>query len=522
MKCKSIALVYFLTTTLIFSQNPCPNNSTVTYAGKTYNTVQIGNQCWIKENLDVGTMIQKTQTPSNNSTIEKYCYNDDVNNCAKYGGLYQWNEAMAYSNSPGTRGICPEGWRIPTSSDFSLLSTNVKNDGNTLKAIGQGSGAGAGTNAYGFSALLSGIIVIGVSNIGAYSELDKFSYFWSSSESTTTFAFNTYLMHSSGIITGTVPYNKNYGMSIRCVKDIQTTSGIPCPEAPTVTYGGKTYNTVKVGSQCWMKENLDIGTMVQGSQNQTNNGLIEKYCYDNNLNNCATYGGLYQWNEVMQYITTEGTKGICPTGWHIPTKSEFETLFATVSGSANALKAIGQAGGTNSSGFSVMLGGYRGNGFVIPLGGFGYLGHTDLWSSSQKSNDAAYSLYIQQTNDIVFEDRNFKDMGMSLRCLKDIGTDIHEEALHSIPNNFILNQNYPNPFNPSTNISYQIPYADYVQLKIYDELGRELITLVDEFKSAGMHSVKFSNISNNLPSGMYLYKLTSGKYSDVKKFILLK
>ena len=89
----------------------------------------------------------------------------------------------------------------------------------------------------------------------------------------------------------------------------------PCPGIPTVTYAGKTYNTVQIGSQCWLKENLDVGTMINSTSSgyqQTNNSIIEKYCYDNNPANCETYGGLYEWPEAMQYSTTPGTKGICP------------------------------------------------------------------------------------------------------------------------------------------------------------------------------------------------------------------
>lgn len=62
------------------------------------------------------------------------------------------------------------------------------------------------------------------------------------------------------------------------------------------------------------------------SYNQRNNGVIEKYCYDNKSANCNKFGGLYQWNEAMQYVTTEGTRGICPEGWHIPTLSEMKEL----------------------------------------------------------------------------------------------------------------------------------------------------------------------------------------------------
>ncbi len=56
------------------------------------------------------------------------------------------------------------------------------------------------------------------------------------------------------------------------------------------------------------------------------NGIIEKYCYDDNTSNCDTYGGLYQWEEMMQYVTTPGAQGICPDGWHLPTDEEFKTM----------------------------------------------------------------------------------------------------------------------------------------------------------------------------------------------------
>ena len=118
--------------------------------------------------------------------------------------------------------------------------------------------------------------------------------------------------------------------------------------ASKVNYGGKDYNTVLISNQCWLKENLDIGTRLNGSANSLDNGIIEKYCYNNDPANCTTYGGLYQWEEAMQYVTTEGAKGICPTGWHLPTLAEFTTLNLTVSGDGNSLKAIGQGSGSGA------------------------------------------------------------------------------------------------------------------------------------------------------------------------------
>ncbi len=93
-----------------------------------------------------------------------------------------------------------------------------------------------------------------------------------------------------------------------------------------VSYAGESYPTVKIGTQCWFAENLNVGTRVSGSSNMSNNGTIEKYCYDNSESNCNTYGGLYQWDEMMAYSTTQGTKGICPSGWHLPRDSEWYTL----------------------------------------------------------------------------------------------------------------------------------------------------------------------------------------------------
>ncbi|MDP3684540.1 MAG: FISUMP domain-containing protein [Ignavibacteria bacterium] len=188
----------------------------------------------------------------------------------------------------------------------------------------------------------------------------------------------------------------------------------------TIDYSGKTYHTVQIGTQCWLRENLDVGTMIQGSDTSKNNGTLEKYCYDNNTSNCATYGGLYQWNEAMQYSTTSGIKGICPTGWHLPTSTEFETLAATVSNNGNALKAIGQGtgsgAGTNTSGFSALFAGSRNsNGFFVDLG---YDPH--FWSSTEHGSTWAYDLGIQYNGSQVVPTHEFyKEGGMSVRCLKD-------------------------------------------------------------------------------------------------------
>ncbi len=97
----------------------------------------------------------------------------------------------------------------------------------------------------------------------------------------------------------------------------------------------------------------------------------------------------------------------------------------------------------------------------------------------------------------------------------------------TLPTEFNLSQNYPNPFNPSTTIKYTIPSVTLsgvegskVQLKIFDILGNEITTLVDEYKPAGNYEVDFN--ASGLASGMYLYKLQTGSFVETKKMILMR
>jgi len=193
--------------------------------------------------------------------------------------------------------------------------------------------------------------------------------------------------------------------------------GIPCPGTPTVTYEGKTYNTVLIGEQCWLKENLDVGTMINGIDTMKNNSVVEKYCYDDDPNNCNTHGGLYQWDETMQYSTTPGVQGICPPGWHIPTNAEFLTLSTAVGGDGNALKKLGVGWGggqgTNTSGFSALLAGYR-----HYIGYFSSLNaNAKFWSSTVAT--IAYNLSLYGGDSTIYFYYNNKDLGISVRCLKD-------------------------------------------------------------------------------------------------------
>jgi len=95
-----------------------------------------------------------------------------------------------------------------------------------------------------------------------------------------------------------------------------------------------------------------------------------------------------------------------------------------------------------------------------------------------------------------------------------------EKGITTRPKEYILDQNFPNPFNPSTTIRYQIPQNGFVTLKVYDILGKEVATLVNEVKASGRYEVNFD--ASTLASGIYLYRLNVNDYLDVKKMLLIK
>ena len=238
-------------------------------------------------------------------------------------------------------------------------------------------------------------------------------------------------------LTVTNSYGSDYELKIDYITVTTGGGGEPCPGIPTVTYEGQVYNTVLIGSQCWLKENLNVGTMINGSQNQTNNGAIEKYCYNNNTANCDIYGGLYQWNEMMGYSTTPGVQGICPPGWHSPTDEEWKQLEGEVDSqygypdpewdgsgwrgydaglNLKATSGWNSGGnGTDLYGFGALPGGSRSTG-----GSFYLLGdYGRWWSSSEGSGSSAWGRLLSYDSDGSGRYYSHQAYGRSVRCLQD-------------------------------------------------------------------------------------------------------
>ncbi|MBU4338609.1 hypothetical protein KKD57_03565 [Patescibacteria group bacterium] len=180
------------------------------------------------------------------------------------------------------------------------------------------------------------------------------------------------------------------------------------------------YNTVQIGEQCWLKENLKVTKNLAGE-------AITRYCYDNDVNICNTDGGLYDWNTAMNNSATEGAQGICPDGWHVPKDGEWYVLengLATSACPNYRTRAVTDGDNCDPAGvilrnkgldgFSGLLSGGRG-----PNGKFGLRNDsTNFWSSSSVENNAWTRFIILEESDIYRISSN-KSTSFSLRCLKD-------------------------------------------------------------------------------------------------------
>jgi uncharacterized protein (TIGR02145 family) len=203
-------------------------------------------------------------------------------------------------------------------------------------------------------------------------------------------------------------------------------TSINCPDEGLLNHGGQNYKTkLMPDGRWWMIENLNIGTMINNTTNMTNNNIIEKYCYNNNVMKCDTFGGLYLWNEMMQYVTANGAQGICPNGWHIPSNTEWSNLLTSIPTPDKGSRLSGngilwtdgvldQSQYFESKGFLSLPAGYYNNNLF-----YSQKNTTDFWTSTQSSGSNAWFLYIDFNQTGIGQQNYPKSFGFSVRCVMD-------------------------------------------------------------------------------------------------------
>ncbi len=195
--------------------------------------------------------------------------------------------------------------------------------------------------------------------------------------------------------------------------------------------------------------------------------------------------------------------------------------------------------GVNVNSGTVIIFGNR----VLDFGLFGKISHPIIGRSNDYGSNWSFQTiqFSEETellhNSFFFDSRNILLTGGTLRneypnayidplLIKTTNDGLTFQGNNTSvkPNGYYLFQNYPNPFNPSTNLEFGISHLQFVSLKVYDVLGNEVATLVNEKKNPGNYKVVFSATDggSNLPSGVYFYKLETSEFSEVKKMILVK
>ena len=345
-----------------------------------YKTVSIGNQIWMAENL-------------NYNVEDSYCYHMADSNCVKYGRLYTWEAAQK---------ACPTDWHLPNKKEFEMLLQTVgAASGKMLKTEDGWRENGNGSDLFNFSA-----VPVGYSISGHFSGLGYGTFFWTISEVDSDVVYSMYLAHNNSTATLKSISYKDYLLSVRCIHNNveenlldEKKREIDVFEDPR---DGKSYKKVKIGQQIWMAENL----------NYSHTG---SYCYENKVANCAKYGRLYTWSSAQR---------ACPSGWHLPTESEFASLMKTIADSVGDTTVVGVAlksssewderNGTDDFSFSALPAGRWNYGQYIPMGKL-----ASFWSSTDAYDGTASSINLTYDYNRPILDYVEKDFRLSVRCVQD-------------------------------------------------------------------------------------------------------
>ncbi len=343
-------------------------NSLADRDGYNYATVAVGDQCWMAENL-------RTKTKPNNdllSNIEDNSERDCISSngdergteadCDAGRTLYTLNAATnseTGSFTEGTQGLCPDGWHLPADSEWHTLEASLSNSGSGPSCDPNRSNdacVGAGTKMLSGGSSGLNIDFVGMRIMSYYPNefigWNSVANFWSSTEKERAVAYGRGIPDYNHSLLGRWYWGgSGESLPVRCIMN---------NPIPAVTCGnlledrdGYTYNTVQIGEQCWMAENLKTKTYpnddcINGSEHPCTSAsgadnFKARSCYNNSELSCETDGALYSWYGAMNisgdsanpgfnkpqpspYTVWNNHQGICPTGWHIPTPDDFTTL----------------------------------------------------------------------------------------------------------------------------------------------------------------------------------------------------
>ncbi|MFO7722029.1 MAG: FISUMP domain-containing protein [Bacteroidales bacterium] len=483
------------------------------FDGNIYRTVQIGGQCWLRENLAVsnlndGTPLTyisfNTSWPGFGTPAFAWYMNNVTQYGDVYGALYNWNAVS-------TGKLCPSGWHVPSNEEWMILTSQFGVEGvagGAMKEAGTDHWHApnvSGTNSKGFTAIPGGYRS---ASTGSFNSIGKNGSWWSTSEFSTSTAWIRSLANLN-ICVDRIFESKSSGFSVRCLRNdtaslpllpkayfnettthttvqktvifTDTSFGIPTswrwffgdgdsstlkhpshvyqtPGVYTVTliitnaHGSDTlvkpnlmtidpayfvydvdanpYDTVHIGNQIWLKQNLRTTRyndgvtyipQVQGhSQWESLNTGARCYYNNDSASYAATYGALYNFFAV-------DTGMLCPTGWHVPSQAEWDTLINFLGGTAVAgglLKDTGftfwntpNTGATNQTGFTALASGYRNYSSTQTFYQLGYA--TNFWTSTAVWAEPAYYFTLSFNSSQALLNWYSKRMGNAVRCLQN-------------------------------------------------------------------------------------------------------
>ncbi len=349
--------------------------------------VTIGSQVWQKCNLKA--------VPS---TGKHSCYCNKPENCEKYGRLYDWTAAMS---------ACPSGFHLPTDEEWGILvkyTSGAQVAGYKLKATSgweKWKTLSGGSDEFGFSALPGGL---GNPSTDYFGSAGTNGSWWTATGGDNNAAIRA-IYHKFDEVNRLVLSKEDYLLSVRCLQDYIGGS------SSSVGFADKgndiaNYRTTQIGSQVWMAENLNYdveGSRCYGEGSYVTGGDHSILSNVEIQANCDKYGRLYDWNTAMT---------VCPSGWHLPSEAEWDTLTKAVGGWGSNTEDFGffaLSGGQGIPALGLGLG-FGGLGGIEGLDG---IGGGYLWSSSEYDSGKAYRLSLLGSQE------NDKRWLFSVRCLKD-------------------------------------------------------------------------------------------------------